>query len=64
VDARARLELLPREAPHGKPEHHADDLRSHVLSILGARGIELPDLAMWGYAEAMGQVHELEPKSD
>lgn len=40
--------------------HHADDHRSHVLSILGARGIELPDLAIWGYAEAMGQMHELE----
>lgn len=34
--------------------HHADDHRSHILSILGARGIELPDLALWGYAEARG----------
>jgi uncharacterized damage-inducible protein DinB len=38
--------------------HHADDHRSHILSILGARGIELPDLAVWGYAEAMGQMKE------
>jgi uncharacterized damage-inducible protein DinB len=34
--------------------HHADDHRSHVLSILGARGLEIPrpnGLDVWGYAE-------------
>ena len=35
--------------------------RSHVLSILGARGLELPDLQVWGYAEANGLMHELQP---
>ncbi|MGH2471715.1 MAG: DinB family protein [Candidatus Limnocylindria bacterium] len=37
--------------------HHADDHRSHVLSILGARGLEVPEpngLDVWGYAEALG----------
>lgn len=37
--------------------HHADDHRSHVLSILGARGLEVPEpngLDLWGYAEAQG----------
>jgi uncharacterized damage-inducible protein DinB len=36
--------------------HHADDHRSHILSILGARGLEVPEpngLDVWGYAEAM-----------
>ena len=35
--------------------HHAGDHRSHIMSILGARGLELPgpnDLDAWGYAEA------------
>jgi uncharacterized damage-inducible protein DinB len=37
--------------------HHADDHRSHILSILGARGLEVPEpnaLDLWGYAEAVG----------
>ncbi len=39
--------------------NHADDHRSHVLSILGARGLEVPEpngLDVWGYAEAEGQM--------
>jgi len=39
--------------------HHADDHRSHVLSILGARGLAVPEpngLDVWGYAEAQGQM--------
>jgi hypothetical protein len=31
--------------------HHADDHRSHILSILGARGLEVPELDVWAYAE-------------
>ncbi len=42
--------------------HHADDHRSHVLSILGARGMELPDLAVWGYAEALGLMEPVDLK--
>jgi uncharacterized damage-inducible protein DinB len=36
--------------------HHAADHRTHIMSILGTRGLELPgpnDLDAWGYAEAM-----------
>jgi uncharacterized damage-inducible protein DinB len=43
--------------------HHADDHRSQILSILGARGIELPDLAVWGYADEVGQMKESQPAS-
>jgi uncharacterized damage-inducible protein DinB len=42
--------------------HHADDHRSHVMSILGARGLAIPDpqgLDMWGYAESTGQFREM-----
>jgi uncharacterized damage-inducible protein DinB len=42
--------------------HHASDHRSHIMSILGARGLELPgpnDLDAWGYAEAMELMQEL-----
>lgn len=45
---------MPGAVPMAQAIHHADDHRSHVLSILGARGMELPDLAVWGYAEALG----------
>jgi uncharacterized damage-inducible protein DinB len=36
--------------------HHADDHRTHVLTILGAHGIEGPDLDVWSYADANGKV--------
>lgn len=41
---------------------HAGDHRTHVMSILGARGLELPgpnDLDAWGYAEELDLMHEL-----
>ena len=41
--------------------HHADDHRTQILSILGARGVEVPDLAIWGYAESAGVMHEIQP---
>jgi hypothetical protein len=34
--------------------HHADDHRSHVLSILGAHGLEAPRLDVWAYARSAG----------
>jgi uncharacterized damage-inducible protein DinB len=40
----------------GQAIHHAADHRTHIMSILGARGLELPgpnDLDLWGYAEAL-----------
>ena len=45
--------------PMAQAIHHADDHRSHVLSILGARGLAVPEpngLDVWGYAEAQGQM--------
>jgi hypothetical protein len=44
--------------------HHAADHRSHIMSILGARGLELPgpnDLDAWGYAEELDLATELPP---
>ena len=40
--------------PMAQAIHHADDHRSHVLSILGARGLDVPELDVWGYAEETG----------
>jgi uncharacterized damage-inducible protein DinB len=48
---------VPGSVPMAQAIHHADDHRSHVLSILGARGLPTPEpngLDMWGYAEAKG----------
>ena len=47
---------VPGSVPMAQTIHHADDHRSHVLSILGARGLAVPEpngLDVWGYAEAM-----------
>jgi uncharacterized damage-inducible protein DinB len=41
--------------------HHADDHRTQVLSILGARGLRVPELDMWAYGAQAGYVHESEP---
>src|SRR5437588_1600371 len=45
---------MPAEVVMAQAVHHAGDHRTHVMSILGARGLELPgpnDLDVWGYAE-------------
>jgi uncharacterized damage-inducible protein DinB len=37
--------------------HHAESHRTHVMSILGARGLHVPepsDLDVWGYADTSG----------
>jgi uncharacterized damage-inducible protein DinB len=39
--------------------HHADDHRSQVQSILGARGLEVPDLGVWDHAESVGAMREI-----
>src|SRR5262249_19333334 len=44
--------------PMAQAIHHADDHRSHVLSILGARGLEVPDLDVWSYGDAAGLMQE------
>ena len=51
---------VPGSVPMAQAIHHADDHRSHVLSILGARGLPTPEpngLDIWGYAEAKGLMH-------
>jgi uncharacterized damage-inducible protein DinB len=45
--------------PMAQAIHHADDHRSHVLSILGARGLAVPDLDVWSYAESTGLMGQL-----
>jgi uncharacterized damage-inducible protein DinB len=53
---------LPAAVVMAQAIHHADDHRTHVMSILGARGVSLPesdDLALWGHAEATGLMREM-----
>jgi cyclophilin family peptidyl-prolyl cis-trans isomerase len=47
---------LPASAIMGQAIYHAGDHRTHVLSILGARGLEVPELDLWGYAESTGKM--------
>jgi uncharacterized damage-inducible protein DinB len=39
--------------------HHADDHRTHVLTVLSVNGIEGPDLDVWSYADANGKVEHV-----
>jgi uncharacterized damage-inducible protein DinB len=41
--------------------HHSEEHRTQVQSILGANGIELPELAVWGYAKATGLMELIDP---
>jgi uncharacterized damage-inducible protein DinB len=53
---------VPGAVPMAQAVHHADDHRSHIMSILGARGLEVPEpngLDVWGYAEATAQMQEM-----
>jgi len=55
---------LPGAVVMAQTIHHAGDHRSHIMSILGALGLELPgpnDLDAWGYAESEGLMQELPP---
>jgi uncharacterized damage-inducible protein DinB len=40
--------------------HHADDHRTHVMSVISAIGVEGPDLDVWSYAEATGNVEHVQ----
>jgi cyclophilin family peptidyl-prolyl cis-trans isomerase/uncharacterized damage-inducible protein DinB len=51
---------LPASVIMGQAIHHADDHRTHISSILGARGLEVPELDLWGYAESTGLM-QLDP---
>ena len=43
--------------------HHADDHRTHVLSVLSARGVEGPDLDVWSFADASGEAKHVQVPS-
>jgi uncharacterized damage-inducible protein DinB len=43
-------------APLAQSIHHADDHRTHILSILGARGLEVPELDIWAHGAELGFV--------
>jgi hypothetical protein len=47
--------------PVAQAIHHADDHRTHVLSILGARGLDDPGLSVWRYAMSAGLMQESQP---
>ena len=52
----------PAAVPMAQAIHHADDHRSHVLSILGAHGLETPNLSVWAYARSTGLMQRLEQR--
>jgi peptidyl-prolyl cis-trans isomerase B (cyclophilin B) len=47
---------LPASVIMGQAIHHAGDHRTHVLSILGARGLEVPELDLWAHAQSTGKM--------
>jgi uncharacterized damage-inducible protein DinB len=49
---------MRRTVPMAQAIHHADDHRTHVLSILGARGLDDPHLSVWAYARSAGLMQE------
>lgn len=58
---------VPAAIPMAQAVHHADDHRSHVMSILGARGLDVPEpngLDLWGYAEETGIMRQADPNPD
>ncbi len=58
---------VPAAVPMAQAIHHAGDHRGHVMSILGARGLDLPEpngLDLWGYAESTGIMREATPNPD
>jgi uncharacterized damage-inducible protein DinB len=48
-------------APMAQSIHHADDHRTQILTILGARGLDVPDLDIWAHGTAIGLVRAHEP---
>lgn len=49
--------VVPASLPMSYAIYHADEHRGNILSILGARGLEIPNLDPWAYAEQSGQIH-------
>lgn len=35
--------------------HHGNEHRAHICTILGAHGVDPPDVSAWGYAEPAGR---------
>ena len=52
---------MPGAVPMAQAIHHADDHRSHVLSVLGARGQDDPRVSVWAYARSAGLMQESPP---
>jgi uncharacterized damage-inducible protein DinB len=56
--------------PMAQAVHHADDHRAHVLSVIGAHGIEIPgldigeDLDVWHHGVAVGLMYEIPPTAE
>jgi uncharacterized damage-inducible protein DinB len=49
---------MPAAIPMAQAIHHADDHRTHVLTIIGAMGLDAPEPDVWAYAESAGLVRE------
>ena len=47
--------------PMAQAVHHAESHRTQVLSMLGAQGLEVPELSVWDYAEATDRMHPVAP---
>lgn len=52
---------VPGAVPLAEAIHHANDHRTHVLSILGASGHEELRLNVWRHAIATGSMREVRP---
>lgn len=50
---------LAAAVPMAQAIHHGDVHRAHVLSILGARGLEVPELDVWEYDWSVAPWQEL-----
>jgi uncharacterized damage-inducible protein DinB len=54
---------VPAAIPMAQAIHHADDHRSHVMTILGALSLDVPEpngLDLWGYAEVEGLMEKVD----
>ena len=47
-------EMIAASAVFAQSLHHADVHRAHVLTIIGAQGVEVPELDLWEYARETG----------
>ncbi len=63
VSNRAGTRIARGVAVLAQAIHHADDHRTQVASILGAHGVEPPDLDLWAYGEEAGYVRPRQPSA-